>query len=124
MMFVAVMVAAAVSQVPACLVRKTWEVTIARSGLQNIANIVRFERNHLTWNHVPIDAATLQKYLAATSKLVPQPRLIVDVEPMDCLTLDRIMAAVDRAGVDCRYGKCIATDVVDPPAPPPPPRRN
>jgi len=121
MTILALTLSAAVLQASACPAPKIWGVTVPVAGLQPLANIVRFERGHITWNHVPIDEQSLQKYLVATTKLVPQPRLVVDIDPMDCATLSLIVATVERAGVDCGYGRCIATDVIDPPAPPAPP---
>ena len=106
---------------PACPAPASWSVPKA-GGDRPIANIVRFERGSLSWNHVPIDDKTLQLYLLRVKTIEPQPQLVVDTASVDCATLARIAALAQRADLPCENGLCVATTLVESPLAPAPTR--
>lgn len=128
MMLLTVLVSAT-APATTCPLPAAWSTAIPapRGGMQPMSNQVRFESGRLTWNGSAINDDQLALYLALTGQLQPQPRLLVDPAGMDCATLARIAAAVQRAGLTCADGLCVVMDIPDemrpaPPSPPSPPR--
>ncbi|HEX4695814.1 hypothetical protein [Sphingomonas sp.] len=120
-MLTAILLSAAAPGITACPPPSNWSDRVPEAGL--LHNTLRFERGRITWNHVPVDEEHVQLYLFATTRLDPQPRLVIDTASMDCATLSRIVAMVERANVLCANGMCVAADLTgfEPPPPPAPP---
>jgi hypothetical protein len=60
----------------------------------------------LQWNGVPIDPATLRKYMTAIAMSRPQPFVILDPDPgADCAAVEAAREAMARSGT-CSPGGC------------------
>ncbi len=68
---------------------------------RRLMNIVAFSADGLTWNDIEIDQAGLQKNLAQSKRLLPQPIIVLDpTNAPNCENAKKLQSEIHKS-IDC-----------------------